>query len=126
MSQQLPSWIKPNTADAYNHSFAMLYCRELSDVRQMIDKTKEDNSFSTRETREFFKEVIRMAQFEMSYEDLKAAERREKMEGIHPSQQKKLITKRVAPKAEVVPIEPLSEESAKENKPPNNEGENPS
>ena len=86
----LPSWIKPDTADAYNHAYTMLYCARPADIRAMIDKHKSDDSSKPREVVEFMKEVVRMAQFEMSHEDLKALERREKMEGIHPSQQKKV------------------------------------
>ena len=88
-NKQLPSWIKPNTPDAYNHAYTMLYCGQPKDIRESLDEAKKDNNFSNRETREFIKEVIRMAQYEHSFEDLKALERREKIEGVHPSQQKK-------------------------------------
>lgn len=85
---QLPSWIKPNTADAYNHAYTFLYCKQPRDIREMLDKAK-DTDFNTRETREFMKEVRRIAEYEPSHEDLKALERKEKVEGIHPSQHKK-------------------------------------
>lgn len=87
-TKQLPSWIKPNTADAYNHAYTVLYCSQPSDIRLMLDTYKADDSKGNRETREFMKEVMRMAQYEPSFEDLKALERREKAAGIHPSQHK--------------------------------------
>ena len=111
---QLPSWIKPDTADAYNHCYVFLFCKQPKDIRDMIDKVKEDNSFSTRETVEFLNEVKRMAQYEMSPQELKDLERKEKIEGIHPSQQKKV---------EVPKITELKEN--KSNIPPIS-GENPS
>lgn len=88
-SLQLPSHIKHDSADAFNISFALLYCRQSKDVREMIDRVKDNFLFSTRETDEFFKEVIRMAQYQPSLEDLKARERKEKMNGEHISQIKK-------------------------------------
>lgn len=111
MSKQLPSWIKHDTADAYNYAFTFLYCKLPRDVRDLVDKAKADDAiyasiskntdYASRIANEFFKEVRRMAQYEKSQEDLKALERREKMEGIHPSQQKKPeIPKIEEPKAE--------------------------
>lgn len=85
---QLPSWIKPCTAEAYNHAYTFLYCRQPREIRNMLDKAKDDDAFATRFTSEFLKEVRRMAEYEMPWEDLKALERQEKVAGIHPSQHK--------------------------------------
>lgn len=118
MSNQLPSHIKPDSADAYNHAYTVLYCQQPRDIREMLDKAQGDSSYSTRETREFFKEVIRMAQFELGYEELKALERREKAEGTHISQMKRI---------EPVTPPPKIEEKPKSEPPtPPPSGENPS
>jgi hypothetical protein len=115
----LPSWIKPNTAAAFNHAYTFLYCNQNSEVRKMIDKVKdgyeipkEDNSFAARHARLFFLEVKRMAQFEPSFEDLKALERSEKVQGIHPSQQKKVESATVPEK----PVEKAEEKIEQEKK----------
>jgi hypothetical protein len=97
-SKQLPSWIKPDSADAFNHAYTMLYCEAEKTVRQMLDRVKDgyvmsdsDLSYDARYAREFYKEVQRIAQYAPSFEDMKALERREKVEGLHPSQQKKAL-----------------------------------
>ena len=109
----LPSYIKPSTKDAYNYSYATLYCSRPKDIRDMIDKTK-NTDFSTRETEEFFKEVRRIAEYEASMEELKALERKEKSEGKHPSQQGKVVknaTPDVIEKPEIQKLIPPNDES---------------
>jgi hypothetical protein len=115
-NNRLPSHIKYDTADAYNYAYTTLYCALSKDVRDLIDEAKDEDglyanlkngtSYLERTASEFFKEVRRMAQYQPSYEDLKALERREKMEGKHISQQKKAeIPKEEPPKTENPVIE---------------------
>ena len=112
---QLPSWITPHTKDAYNWAYTFLYCKQPEEVREDIDRVKKDNGFSNRFTVNFFSEVIRIAEYEMSYDDKKAAERREKAENRHPSQQKKIE----------LPKPAIEEKETKLEIPPTS-GENPS
>ncbi len=107
----LPSWIKPYTADAYNYAYSHLYC-ELWDgqVREVVDKIKAnqeiglpDSNFAVRHAKEFFKQVEHVATLEISLEDLKALERKEKVAGIHPSQHKNSQAPSVKKKKEDAP-----------------------
>lgn len=118
-NKQLPSWIKPYTADAYNHAYTFLYCGQPKEIREMIDQVKSDNNFSNRFTNEFFKEVKRMAEYEMPLDDLKALERREKMENRHISQHKAsappILSKDEQPKTKEIP--PISGSSSETQNP---------
>jgi hypothetical protein len=97
----LPSWIKPYTTDAYNYAYTFLYCKLPKEVREHITKIKngekvDNDNYLARHAEIFFHNVGIMAEYEMSFEDLKALERKEKLEGIHPSQHKKSIKKETA------------------------------
>jgi hypothetical protein len=99
-SKQLPSHIKHDTSDAYNHAYSTLYCGLHKDVRDMIDKAKQDDTvyanlstqtdYASRTAYEFFREVRRMAELKRSTEEIKDLERHEKSLGIHISQRKKV------------------------------------
>jgi hypothetical protein len=99
-NKQLPSHIKHDTSDAYNHAYSTLYCGLHKDVRDMIDKAKQDDTvyanlstqtdYASRTAYEFFREVRRMAELKRSAEEIKDLERHEKSLGIHVSQRKKV------------------------------------
>ena len=122
----LPSHIKPSTKDAYNFAYTALFCKQPKDIRKLIDEYKNtDVKHSCREVNEFLKEVRRMAEYEMSAEDLKALERSEKIAGTHVSQTKKEEIKPDV-KLNELPKDNQNLESKPKLQTPPNSGENPS
>ena len=130
MSNQLPSWIKPDTKDAYNYAYTFLYCKLQREVRVVVDNLKGNDAlqkslvdatdYASRTARDFFKEVKRMAEYHLPFEELKALERREKAEGIHPSQQKPVEV----PKVDVLStVENQQTENQSNNPPANNDNQ---
>jgi hypothetical protein len=82
----LPSYIKPDSADAFNYAYTMLYCKQPKDIRLLIDRSKTDEKFICREIDIFLEEVVRIAQYTPSQEDFFKWQIDEKARGVHPSQ----------------------------------------
>lgn len=63
----------PSSADAYKRAYETVLARQPADIKKLIIKMQEDNTFSTRETRQFIKEVVFMAQYEPTEEEIAEA-----------------------------------------------------